>query len=199
MAEDLEPADVEAYTNGRLSASDPETARALAAALARVRRFCGWHVTPVLESDVITLDGSGNSWLALPTLKVVALNTITEQDRTGLAVAVDPVNIQLSAESPGLIRKKLGRAWTYGWSTIVVDFDHGYTADEAPDFRDIVLKLVDQASLNVGTGGQGPLTQKRVDDVIYRWSAVVDRLFGGFAKDPLSESVLYQYRLLGYA
>jgi hypothetical protein len=98
MAEELTPADVEAYTQGRLSASDPETLRALNAALTRARRYCGWHVSPVRQ-DVAVLDRP--SWigiwneLALPTLKVVSLDGI-EID----GVAMDLANVRESKEAP---------------------------------------------------------------------------------------------------
>lgn len=198
MAEDLTVADVDSYTRGRLPASDPETQRLLDAALARVRRFCGWHVSPVRE-DTVTVRPGGHDWtewIILPTLKVVSLTSITEDDQT-----IDPASIQQFTNEPGVLYKKRGCSFPFNpryWHphySVTVTFQHGFTADEAPDFRSEVLRLVDSTSLDVGMGDHGPLTEYRVDDVELHYSGVTDRL-AGIAKNPLSESVLYQYRLL---
>ena len=42
------------------------------------------------------------------------------------------------------------------------------------------------------------LTEKRVDDVELHWSGFVDRTFG-IAKNPMNESILYQFRILPFA
>ena len=58
MAE-LSVNDLEAHTNGRLSASDPNTQNVLDAALQEVRNHCKWHVSPVITEDNQMLDGPG--------------------------------------------------------------------------------------------------------------------------------------------
>ncbi|QBI98660.1 head-to-tail adaptor [Mycobacterium phage Bobby] len=189
MAEDLTPEDVESYTRGRISKDDPETARALAAALQRARRACGWHVTPVQE-ETVSLHGTGHGFIVLPTLKPVELLSVTEDGRE-----VDLDDLYFLSEEPGVLYKKCG--W---WcrEKIEVTFTHGFTADEAVDFREAVLQVVDIAHIMIGTGAVGPLTGMEVDDVSLRWSGLVDRSWG-IAKDPLRESVLYQYRLVAIA
>src|ERR1700733_2175357 len=77
MAE-LVASDVELYTRGRLPASDVETTRILNRALAAARRYCEWHVTPLVTGDVVTLDGPGHRLLMLPTLQLQKLNSVTE-------------------------------------------------------------------------------------------------------------------------
>lgn len=202
MAENLTPADVEQYTNGRLLASDPETERALNAALARVRRWCGWNVSPVI-TETAYIDRPDYSMLVLPTMKIVSLNTITVD-----GVAFDVSGVVYSREAPGIVQRKDLRPWgnylnNSGLGQIAVNYTHGYTALEAEDFREAVLQLIDQATLNVGTGGDGSLTEKKVDDVTYQWSgsrgAGIDRLPGALAKNPMNESILYQFRLLPFA
>lgn len=197
MAEELTPADVEAYTQGRLSASDPETLRALNAALTRARRYCGWHVSPVRQ-DVAVLDRP--SWigiwneLALPTLKVVSLDGI-EID----GVAMDLANVRESKEAPGIIATKDGRPWgagslllyDSGYGAIEVTFTHGYAAADAEDFRSAVLALVDRAAMaaegeNVG---EGALVEKEVDDVRYKWASKVNTV-------SIDSSALQSFRIL---
>lgn len=196
MPEILTPADVEAYTKGRLDASDPETQRGLNAALARVRRFCGWHVSPV-ETHTIYMDVPCSSMLVLPTLKIVSIDSITVD-----GTAIDVSTVHASREAPGVIERKDRSPWskldTSGLGQIEVELTHGFTAVEAADFREVVLQLCDIASISVGTGGSGPLMEKTVDDVTYRWSGMVDRSWG-IAKNPMMESVLYQFRLLPVA
>lgn len=79
MAE-LSPDDVQDFTSGRLSSSDPEVARMLEAALVAARRYCGWVVTPVVTDDAITLDGPGSRILVLPTRKLVTLTSVSERE-----------------------------------------------------------------------------------------------------------------------
>ncbi|ASD53416.1 head-to-tail adaptor [Mycobacterium phage Lucky2013] len=189
MAEELTTEDVDTYTQGRIDKDDPETARALAAALSRARRACGWHVTPVVESTV-RLHGSGHDFIVLPTLKPVELLSITEDGEE-----VDLDEVYFVSREPGVLYKKCGW-WCRG--PIEVTLTHGFTAEEAGDFREVVLQAVDVANLMVGTGATGPITGLEVDDVNMRWSGLVDRSWG-IAKNPMLESVLYQYRLVAIA
>lgn len=197
MPEDLVPGDVEQYTKGRLSQTDPETVRALNAALAKVRSFCGWHVSPV-RTETIILDRPEYNYptLILPTLKVVELTSITVD-----GVAIDLSNVRMSREAPGVLAQKNNQPWGgYRWDNglglVHVTLDHGFTAAEAEDFRGEVLRLIDVASLAVGTGADGPLEEKQVDDVTYRWSRVPDRLVDSIARNPMDSSALYGYQLL---
>ncbi len=188
MAEELTPQDVDDYTEGRLAADNPRTATLLAAALDKVRRFCGWHVSPI-KDDVATLHTNGrHDFFVLPTLNIASITSITEDGQ-----AVDLSTIEQVTGEPGVIYKQHGRRWC---GTVVANYSHGYAAADAAAFRAEVLALVDRADLSMGTGASGPLTSIEVDDVRYGFSGVTDRIIGGVAKNPLDESVLYQYRLV---
>jgi hypothetical protein len=194
VPEDLVPGDVEQYTRGRLSQTDPETVRALDAALARVRRYCGWHVSPV-RTETIRVDRppSTHPILVLPTLNIVTLNSITID-----SIPVDLANVKVSVEAPGVLSMKNwepwgGARWDSGFGLVEITLKHGYTAAEAPDFRDAVLSLVDRATLTVNSGGAGPLIEKEVDDVRYRWgTGSVDSAVGAA---PLDSSIISKYKL----
>lgn len=188
MAEDLTPADVSAYTKGRLDASDPETQRALDAALARVRNYCGWHVSPV-RTETITKDGTNSRWLFLPTQKIVEITSVTECD-----TVLDLDTAKTSADTMGLLVKQCDH-WRYGYGNIEIELSHGYTAAEAADFREVVLSLIDQASFTIGEGRNGPLLSKRVDDVELTWSGLPRAI----DDTPMNKSMLAPYRLLGFA
>lgn len=153
MAEELLPTDLESY-----GASD-ETARALAAALARARRYCDWHVSPQRE-ETLTLDGTGDCHLSLPTRCVVSID--------GVTVAGDEVTdyVQPAHASHMLIRET---AWPKGYSNISVTLTHGYTAEEAADFRGAVLLMASE-DLRLAEDGGGHITQLTVDDVSMRWA-----------------------------
>jgi hypothetical protein len=156
LAEDLTTEDLAAYTKGRLAADDPETQRALDAALARVRGHCYWHVSPV-RTDTLTVRGGGFSDITLPTLNVVEVISITED---GYALDLDSVTIWRNT-----LTKKSGC-----WRGIVdVTLEHGYTAAEAADWRAVVLEIAAQDALNAGEYGSGPVVHFEVDDVVTKW------------------------------
>jgi hypothetical protein len=169
MAE-LTAADVEDYTNGRL-ADDEDTARMLAAALLAARRAVGWHVSPVLTDQEITLDGPGSRILWLPARKVTALTSVFEDE-----VELDVDDLSLSAGSgpyrvrPLALRKKSGRWWTCNYGGIVVTMDFGFTETEAADWRQAILQMVDQMGMATAGFSEMNLSRKTVDDVTYQWA-----------------------------
>lgn len=187
MTEQLTVDDVRAYVMGALNdADDTEVQRLLDAALDRVRRFCGWHVSPVRE-DTAALHGGGWGYVVLPTLKIVSIESATSDGET-----VDPDDTEQYTGESGVLYRKDGR-WC---GRVEVGYHHGYTADEAAAFWGEVLALIDRTLASIGTGASGPLTSLEVDDVTLKWSGVTDRILGGMAKNPLDESVLYQYRII---
>lgn len=205
MAE-LTAVDVELYTRGRLPASDVETTRILYRALAAARRFCEWHVTPIVTGDVVTLDGPGHHLLMLPTLQLQKLNSVTEtwwNMQNGVftpnPTVLDLNSIEVSssgAEShpgggPVRLRKRFqfgsgpwGLRWSRHYGSIVVNMDHGYLESDAEDFRLAVLDACDRFSLEIGRGG---LQRFHVDDVVLMW----------FEKhDAFNTRLLEPYRLM---
>lgn len=180
------PADVEAYTKGRLKATDPEVVKMIARAWGKVRSFCGWHITPV-KPETVTLDGTGYDWLILPTLKIVELVSVKEDGES-----IDLSTLRVKPGEGGTVYRRDG-CWN-PCSEYEIEFTHGFTPDEAADAIGEVLALLDAVSLTVGTGGMGPLTGMEVDDVRLNWSGIMDRSWG-IAKNPLYESPLYFYRL----
>lgn len=187
MAE-LVPADVETFTNGRLDGEDPNVASMLKAALRRARRVCGWHVSPVKTGHAVIIDGPDSRILNLPTRKLVTLTSITEDGSV-----VDLSTLTWSAGGlpeencrPVSVRKNTCRWWSAKYQAIHVTMTHGYTEDEALDWREAVLTMVDQLSLVPVSAGMGfstvGMTQKRIDDAQYRWDP-------GFSL--ISEDVLF--------
>ena len=172
---ELTPEDVEAYTKGRLDPSDGETVRMLTVALNIARREAGWHVCPP-RAETMTIDGPDSRILWLPTLKLNTLTSVSE-----LGVTLDLTTLRKSAgDGPGLprrvaLRKRSRGYWTDEYESIVVTMNHGFDEDDAADWRQAVMSMVDQMSLlpvSAATGvSEFGLTGKRVDDVDYRYGA----------------------------
>lgn len=170
MAE-LTTDDVEQFTGGRLLAADPEVERMLDTALAVARRECGWNVSPVARVTLL-LDGPGSRILSVPSRKIVDLVSVTENG-TSLNIA----DLTWSAggppglmERPAAIRKRNRGWWSEDYQSVEVVMDSGYTEEEAPDWRQAVLSMVDQmASLSSSGRGDSDLVSKRVDDVTYTY------------------------------
>ena len=132
---------VENFTRGRLNRDDQETQRQLDAALAAARRYCGWHVTPVIETEV-TLDSTGARILVLPTLKLTELGSVFEDG--------EELNLSdLNWSARGLVQKRSGMWWTQMFGAITVDFAHGYA--DAPDFESVILSAIERGAFSADT------------------------------------------------
>lgn len=179
MAE-LDSTDVETFTGGRLSANDDSTDSVLAAALAAARRYCGWHVSPVREDDEVTIDGPGGTLLSLPTRAVIEVSEIVED---GVTLDVDSLDI---SKTTGTVQKHPRARWTNRGGAIAVTMTHGYTEDQAADWRRAVLQLADSmAAEAAGQRESADLITKKVDDVEYQWAGGIlstnDRLAAMFS------------------
>lgn len=173
---ELTAGDVQTYTSGRLTSGDGEVQRMLNAALMVARREVGWFVSPVEEDYEVTLDGPDSRVLWLPTLKLVTLTSIVEDD-----VSLDMSTVRASTgDTPGrnrrvAVRKRSGNFWSDEYGSIVVTMDHGFTEAEAVDWRQAILSMVDQMSLlpvRAATGSSDfGVASKRIDDIQLNWSS----------------------------
>lgn len=114
------------------SPSAAESAR-MVAAEAAVRRFCRWHVAPVVE-QTFTVDGSGGSVLVLPTLRLVDVLAVSND---GTAVDVDSLEWSHDGYMRGLWSRKL--------RGVQVTVRHGFA--EAPDVVEIVCDAARRAQV----------------------------------------------------
>lgn len=181
---ELTPTDVATYTNGQLSASDPQTQTMLNAALAAARNDMRWGVAPVSFGEVITLNGRGGQKLWLPTKNVVTIHSITSD-----GVSIDPVaGITRDADIPNRVILNAG-TWSHSYSGITVTWDHGFTNTQAADWRNAILALVTNiAQISVLGRSDAELESKDIDDIGYRWAAT--QALGSV------EPTLSKYRLL---
>lgn len=168
---ELAVADVVNFTGGRLPDDGPtgETQRMLDAALQVARRETMWHVSPE-RSDEIEMDGPNSRILWLPTLRLVELDSVIEDD-----VELDLSAIKVSkGDGTDMLRRvalrKTSRGWWSGeYGAIVVSMTHGFDEAAADDWRQAILSMVDQMSLipvkaSTGMSDFGQ-SSYRVDDV----------------------------------
>lgn len=85
-----------------------------------VRAYCGWHIAPSVEEDVV-LDGSGTQVVMLPTLRLTALTDVTDD-----TTAVDSPEWS----SAGMVRKSTYGYWSWKFHSFTATMTHGY--DECP-------------------------------------------------------------------
>lgn len=185
---ELTTADVEEFTRGRLADDDPVVQDILDAALVRARNYVGQHVSPVIEDDVVTLDGPGGTDLFLPTGKIGSVASVVENGTT-----LDSADYVVSANVPRMLYRKNG-CWTRQYAGITVTYTHGFSEDEAADWRRAILMMVDRMSREQQSGARSDqdMLRKKVDDVEYQW---VD--WGSAADRAITsvESILDHYQL----
>jgi len=167
---ELSAADVNEFTGGRLAddEGDGTTTDMLNAALAAARRAVGWHVSPVRTADEVIIDGPDSRILYLPTRK---LNDLTNVDEDGTTL-VPATSLRWNAGSPPggysepvRVRKRSNGWWTDQYQAIIVTMDHGYTEDEAADWRYAVLSMVNSMAMVTTGVSEDMLIRKTVDDV----------------------------------
>lgn len=161
MAE-LTSGDLPAATRAKFS-SDEAAEAAINAALVAARRYCGWHVSPVQLAVTLLLDGPCGRVLDLPTRRVTDLIAVKENGTT-----LDTTRLNWSEN--GSVRKRSGTGWSCDYRSIEVTMTHGYSEDEAADWRRAIIEMVDDMVPGATGEEGGTLVRKRVDDVEYQWS-----------------------------
>lgn len=115
------PAELNIFT-GR-SIDEDQATMMLAQASAAIRSHCGWHIAPEEEAEW-SLDGSGSVLLFLPSLYVVSVESVTDDDEE----LTEEDDYQWSGA--GFMRR-VGAYWTSALRGVVVELTHGY--DTVPD------------------------------------------------------------------
>lgn len=134
--------------------ADPMTASdALDWASELVRGLCGWHVWPV-TTETIRVDGSGSHKLLLPSLRVVDVTSVTDNDAP-LVVGGDTPDVNWSER--GWLTRRSGR-FTCRDRGVEVTMRHGY--DTALDLAGVVRAVAARARREPGVKAQaaGPMS-----------------------------------------
>lgn len=95
-------------------------AGAVAAVADAIRGWCGWHIAPRAEDDVLVIDSNGGALLFLPTLAM---------DEPSSVVDADGVDIEgWSWSAIGNLELCHGRWWPQGFRAVTVTVSHGFAS-----------------------------------------------------------------------
>lgn len=170
-----QPSDWSALTGQ--TPADPDALLAeLVAASAAVRRYCRWHISPVHEEEIVTIDARGGRVLMLPTMRLLTVHEIVETQRGKgqLPLTVDLDEIE-ATEKGWLYRD---RPWSNRLSGVQVTMTHGYDPTEVLDLATAVATMVARSMANP-TG----IDQAMVGTVQIRYARQTDGVYmviGGF-------------------
>lgn len=161
----------------------------LDASSAMIRRYCGWHISPVVTED-ITVDGSGGSILSLPTLRLLDIVGLTEVWNSQVTYAYSPDEIEWSRN--GYLRKRGGGAWTEAMRGITATIKHGFENADTGDLTQLCITMSARAQ-----SSPFGVTQQAVGQVSVRMSAGSGGAAGGVSLYPDQMLTLDSYRLFG--
>lgn len=165
-------------------ASNDRNAEYLAAAEAAVRAYCGWHVAPVIE-ETLTLDGSGENALFLPSLRVESI-IAANNDGTDL----NPDDLEWSAK--GYLRAPFAFYWTNRLRGVRIQLRHGFA--EVPDIVEIVRAMAARAANSPDTS-----IRDQVGTVSTFASQTAQGVAGGVVLMEHERKMLQRYRIRGGA
>lgn len=181
----LSPEQFAQGTGGKILAGDPRVPLLIDGATAAIRRYCGWHIAPVIIED-LKFDGPGGSVLVLPTLRVQEVEKVVER---GVLLEED-AHYEWSAN--GEIRRLARQSWTYRWRAIDVTLRHGF--DSAADLTQIVQQVV----ANALASPMGA-TREQAGQVSVSWATTAPGVSGGLSLLERDLAILNTYRLPGGA
>lgn len=158
---------------------DPRLMHLLNGATAAVRRYCGWHIAPVV-AETVTVDGPGGANLQLPTLRLVAVNSITVG---GEVLASN----RFDWSALGDVRLRSGW-WPTRYRSIVADIEHGFEA--APDVGQVIRQVV-------ANGLSSPMgaTREQAGAMSVSWATTAPGVSGGLSLLQRDLAVLDRYRI----
>lgn len=114
----------------------------VARAEARVRRFCRWHVWPIVD-ETVTVPTNGDGSVLLRSLRVHSISEVLVQ---GTPVGSDHIDWS----TDGRLRI-IGGRFPDALRGVEVTLSHGYDPDDIDDVRDVVLGMLERTlSLPVG-------------------------------------------------
>lgn len=153
---------------------------------AAVRAYCHWHIAPV-QSETWTLDGSGTRFLWLPTLRVVSIESITNN-----GVAVDLTTVDTSKSGYLVLRCDVSSAlhcWSHRPGGIVIQLHHGL--DDIPDELVELTMAVALRAVSSPTG----IVREQAGAVSAEYALVAPGVSGGIAFLQHEKALLAPYRL----
>lgn len=172
----LTASDLEAHSQGRVSADTPGLDSVVSRAQDAVLSYCQWHVAPEIR-ETLTLDGSGTRLLQIPSLRVAEVVSITEDGKE-----IPQEHYDWSAAGLVSLRHP-GRVWSDRYRSIEITLRHGFDR-LPPELETVILGIALRASAS-------PLGETTI--------RVGDRMsvFGGVGTSPMATEyqILDRYRV----
>lgn len=153
---------------------------------AAVRAYCHWHIAPVI-TETLTLDGPGSRFLWLPTLRVVSVESITND-----GVAVDLTTVDTSKSGYLILRCDVSSAlhcWSHRPGGVVVELHHGL--DDIPDE---LVTLVAQVAARAVASPTGVIREQAGAEAAF-YSHIALNVSGGIAFLEHEKALMAPYRL----
>lgn len=186
--DDLPPfatgAQLEAFTKGKLRASDTRVGPALAAVSAEIRREAGWHIAPRVTDHVMVLDGTGGTVALLPSMKVRAIHSIVDA-----GVPVDVTLVDVSRDT-GLMERRDGSTWSRRYGQLVVTLDHGH--DRVDELTQLCLSLTAR-----GLASPMGATREQAGALSVNWSMATQGVSGGILPTAGERGTIARFKLQG--
>lgn len=174
----------------------------LADASAAIRRYCGWHISPVIAEDVV-LDGSGSTSQRLPSLRVVEIVAVTNAGQE-----LDVSKLEWSTD--GFMRLGMpgrhygyggGSAYGYGygggWTShlrgVEVSYRHGFDPADVGQLAALTCTLVARSIASP----RGYLTGESVGSVSLSYGGTADDRPSSMSLLGYEQQLLDNYRLPG--
>lgn len=182
----LSAAEFAASTGGRIASDDTRLEPLLAGASAAIRRYCRWHVTPVVDESMI-LDHDGGPIVALPTLRLIDVTALAIHGTEYTPAELDELkwshNGEIALPSPGR-----GMRPGAGFRAIAATIRHGF--DDAVDVKQIIQQIV-------GNAISSPLgaTREQAGQVSISWATTAPGVSGGISLLQRDLDILNLYRL----
>lgn len=103
----------------------------LEAAHGSVRRFCGWHVAPLI-TETLRVDGRGGKSLLIRSGRIVNLIAVTSDGRD--------VTADVDSSHNGTLELRSG-CWSSRLGGVTVELEHGYELEEVPEVAALIVTL----------------------------------------------------------
>lgn len=174
-------AEFSAWTGGKIPSTDPRVEPLLAGASAGIRRYCGWHIAPVLE-ETLAGDGPGGSLLLLPTGRLLSLVSATN---AGSVVDLAEVDFSRS----GMVELR-GGWWSSRLGSVSVRVQHGYDVADVGD----VCQIVKQVTANALASPMGA-TREQAGQVSISWATTAPGVSGGLSLLERDFAVLAPFKI----
>lgn len=122
------------------------------AALATIRAYCGWHVTPV-KTETLTVDGNGRREIQLPTGRITDITKVLNEGQD--------ITSEIEWSTDGTLRWH--RPLTTKMRGVQITLTHGWDEADVPDLmlmvRDIAARSTTAPAVNLMSANTaGPFT-----------------------------------------